>query len=95
VGGVALPSLTAYQILFGLCAGAAALGASIALLVPYPPGYLPPRTAVAAMSGWRSSQVQANGQNGSAISPSDGAWSTAASTSLPPMPPPANSDEPG
>jgi MFS family permease len=41
LGGVALPSLTAYRLLFALCAGAAVLAASIALLVPYPPGYAP------------------------------------------------------
>ena len=41
VGGVALPSLTAYRLLFVLCAVAAVLGAGIALLVPYPPGYSP------------------------------------------------------
>jgi hypothetical protein len=34
VTGVALPSLTAYRILFALCAGAAVLGASVARLVP-------------------------------------------------------------
>ena len=41
LGGVALPSLTAYRLLFGICTGAAIAGASIALLVPYPPGYSP------------------------------------------------------
>jgi MFS family permease len=41
LGGVALPSLTAYRLLFALCTGAAILGACIALLVPYPPGYSP------------------------------------------------------
>ena len=41
VGGVAFPSLAAYQILFALCAVAAVLGAVIAMLVPYPPGYSP------------------------------------------------------
>ena len=41
VGGVAFPSLTAYRLLFGICTGAAVLGAAIALLVPYPPGYHP------------------------------------------------------
>ena len=41
VGGVALPSLTAYRLLFVLCAVAAVLGAGIALLVPYPPDYSP------------------------------------------------------
>jgi MFS family permease len=41
LGGVALPSLTAYRILFGTCAIAAVAGAFIALLVPYPPGYSP------------------------------------------------------
>jgi MFS family permease len=34
VGGAALPSLTAYRILFALCAAAAVLAAIIALLVP-------------------------------------------------------------
>jgi MFS family permease len=53
VGGVTLPSLTAYQILFALCASAAVLGASIALLVPYPPGYSP-LDAPAAAPGLRS-----------------------------------------
>lgn len=37
LGGVALPSLTAYRILFALCAGAAVLGACVALLVPKAP----------------------------------------------------------
>jgi MFS family permease len=41
LGGVVLPSLTAYRLLFGICAVAAVAGASIALLVPYPPGYSP------------------------------------------------------
>ena len=68
VGGVAIPSLTAYQILFALCAGAAVLGALVALLVPYPPGYSPPRAAMAAAPGWRS----------------DGARPAAAGASLPP-----------
>jgi MFS family permease len=45
VGGLALPSLAAYQILFALCSGAAVLAAGIALLVPYPPGYSRPATA--------------------------------------------------
>jgi MFS family permease len=36
LGGFALPSLTAYRILFGICAGAAVLGAAIALIVPRP-----------------------------------------------------------
>ncbi len=40
-GGVILPSLTAYRLLFGICAAAAVAGAFIALLVPYPPGYAP------------------------------------------------------
>jgi MFS family permease len=48
VGGVALPSLMAYQILFALCAGAAVLAAGVALLVPYPPGYAPPATTLTA-----------------------------------------------
>ncbi len=38
---MALPSLMAYRILFGLCAVAAVAGAFIALMVPYPPGYSP------------------------------------------------------
>ncbi len=41
VAGAALPSLTAYRLLFGLCTIAAAASAAIALSVPYPPGYLP------------------------------------------------------
>jgi MFS family permease len=41
LGGVALPSLTAYRVLFGICATAAVAGAVITLLVPYPPGYSP------------------------------------------------------
>ncbi|WP_327287338.1 hypothetical protein [Streptomyces sp. NBC_01198] len=36
LAGTALPSLTAYQVLFGVCAGAAMLGAVIALAVPTP-----------------------------------------------------------
>jgi MFS family permease len=42
VGGVALPSLAGYQILFALCSAAAVVAAGIALLVPYPPGYARP-----------------------------------------------------
>jgi hypothetical protein len=34
LGAFALPSLTAYRVLFGICAGAAVLGAAIALIVP-------------------------------------------------------------
>jgi MFS family permease len=34
LGGHALPSLTAYRILFAVCAGAAFLGAAIALVIP-------------------------------------------------------------
>ena len=41
LGGVAWPSLTAYRMLFGICAVAALAGAFIALFVPYPPGYSP------------------------------------------------------
>jgi MFS family permease len=47
-GGVAFPSLLAYQILFALCAGSAAIGAAIALRVPYPPGYSPALNTVVA-----------------------------------------------
>jgi len=36
LGGVALPSLTAYRVLFAICAGAAALGAAVALVIPTP-----------------------------------------------------------
>lgn len=36
LGAFALPSLTAYRVLFGICAGAAVLGAVIALVVPKP-----------------------------------------------------------
>jgi MFS family permease len=46
-GGVVFPSLTAYQILFALCAGAALTAAGIALIVPYPAGYSPGMIAVA------------------------------------------------
>jgi MFS family permease len=56
-GGVAFPSLTAYRLLFVFCAGAAALGAGIALLVPYPPGYSPLRKAPAP--GPQSGQLAA------------------------------------
>jgi MFS family permease len=72
VGGVAIPSLTAYQILFALCAGAAVIGAFIALSVPYPAGYSPPRPARAAAPGWLPSPARATGPNGITISPSDG-----------------------
>ena len=41
VAGAALPSLTAYRLLFGLCTIAAVASAAIALSVPYPPGYAP------------------------------------------------------
>jgi predicted naringenin-chalcone synthase len=36
LGAFALPSLTAYRVMFGICAGAAVLGAAIALVVPGP-----------------------------------------------------------
>ena len=55
VGGVALPSLTAYQILFALCAGAALAAAGIALIVPYPPGFSPGKIAVALPAQWDAS----------------------------------------
>ena len=61
VGGVALPSLTAYRLLFAICAVAAVLGAAIALLVPYPPGYSPSMNAQAAAPERRSSQLQGTG----------------------------------
>jgi MFS family permease len=48
VGGVAFPSLTDYRILFALCAAAAAAGAAIAMLVPYPPAYSPLRNTLDA-----------------------------------------------
>ena len=51
VGGVAMPSLTAYRLLFILCAVAAVLGAGIALLVPYPPGFTPLRNAQGGGAG--------------------------------------------
>ncbi len=41
LGTAVLPSLTAYRVLFALCAGAALLGAVIALLIP---GCAPPPT---------------------------------------------------
>jgi MFS family permease len=52
VSGAAYPSLTAYRLLFILCAGAAILGAAIALLVPYPPGYTPLRKSGAPAAEW-------------------------------------------
>ena len=69
VGGVTMPSLAAYQILFALCAGAAILGACIARLVPYPAGYSPPRAAMAAAPGWPASQVRVNGHDVTTASP--------------------------
>src|ERR1700730_12035489 len=36
LGGVALPSLTAYRVLFAICAGAAALGAAVGLGITKP-----------------------------------------------------------
>ena len=60
VGGAALPLLTAYRLLFILCAAAAVLGAGIALLVPYPPGYSPLGTDRPAAPEWRSSQLGGN-----------------------------------
>ena len=93
VGGVTLPSLAAYQILFALCAGAAVLGACIALLVPYPAGYSPPLAAMAAVPGWPSSQVRANGHDGTTASSPDAVRPAAAGTSLPPAPGPASSEE--
>jgi hypothetical protein len=56
VGGVAMPSLTAYRLLFILCAVAAVLGAGIALLVPYPPGFTPLRNAQAAEPDWQGAE---------------------------------------
>ena len=34
VGGLVLPSLTAYRVLFAVCGAAAILGAAIALVIP-------------------------------------------------------------
>ena len=52
LGGVAFPSLTAYRLLFGICTVAAVLGAAIALLVPYPPGYSPLLNTLVAEPEW-------------------------------------------
>jgi len=68
VGGTALPSLTAYRLLFVLCAAAAALGAGIALLVPYPAGYVPLGKTRAGASQWPSSEPQASVNEGTAAS---------------------------
>ena len=67
VGGVALPSLTAYRLLFVLCAVAAVLGAGIAMLVPYPPDYSPSRTDLAAVPEWRSGPLLANGHDDTTV----------------------------
>ena len=60
VGGVALPSLTAYRLLFTLCTVAAVLGACIALVVPYPSGYSPLGSEPDAAPEWRASQLRGN-----------------------------------
>ena len=93
VGGVALPSLTAYRLLFVLCAVAAVLGAGIAMLVPYPPDYSPSRTDLAAVPEWRSGPLLANGHDDTTVRsagvPGRSAGVAppiAASTSPPPLP---------
>ena len=63
VGGAALPSLAAYRMLFGICTGAAILGAGIALLVPYPPGWSP----LDATPEWHSGHLHAGGHDGTAV----------------------------
>jgi MFS family permease len=69
VGGVAMPSLTAYRLLFILCAVAAVLGAGIALLVPYPPGFTPLRNAQAAEPDWQGAEPPAPRPSGADETP--------------------------
>jgi MFS family permease len=71
VGGVAFPSLAAYQILFALCAVAAVLGAVIAMLVPYPPGYSPSLNTLGMEPERHSSEPGANAHEGAAVSSPD------------------------
>ena len=94
VGGAALPSLTAYRLLFILCAAAAVLGAGIAMIVPYPPGYSPSRTDLAAVPEWRSSQLLVNGPDDTTVRSAGVTPPVAARTSPPPIPRPSSSDEP-
>ena len=93
VGGAALPSLMAYRLLFILCAAAAVLGAGIAMVVPYPPGYSPSRTDMAAVPEWRSGKLLVIGHDDTTVRSSDVAPPITASTSPPPMPRPSRSDE--
>ena len=73
VGGAAFPSLAAYQILFALCAIAAALGAGIALLVPYPRGYSPSLNTLEAEPEWRFSEPGTDAHESTAVSSPDAA----------------------
>ena len=70
---MAFPSLAAYQILFALCAIAAGLGAVIALLVPYPPGYSPSLNTLDMEPEWHSSEPGTDARQGTAVSSSDAA----------------------
>src|ERR1700722_722678 len=71
VGGAAFPSLAAHQLLFGICTGAAVVGAAIALLVPYPPGYSPSLNTLNMEPEWHSGETGANAHEGTAVSSPD------------------------
>jgi MFS family permease len=73
VGGVAFPSLAAYRILFAFCAAAAALGAAIALLVPYPPGYSPSLDTLDPEPEWSTGEAGSAELEGTAVSMPDAA----------------------
>ena len=76
VGGVALPSLLAYQMLFGICAGAALVGAVIALSVPYPLGYSPSMTPLTGEPEWRPGQLPVTAHNATAVTQPAGSEGT-------------------
>ena len=86
LGGVALPSLTAYRLLFAICAVAAVLGAAIALLVPYPPGYLPVDDRPGRGAGMALQPAAGERARRHPVQPFRRARPIAASTSPPPMP---------
>jgi MFS family permease len=85
VGGVAFPSLASYQILFALCAVAAVLAALIALLVPYPPGYVPSAIGLETEPTWELTEQAAGEHDGVPAGPRPGTPSIAAGAGLPPV----------
>jgi MFS family permease len=86
VGGEAFPSLAAYQILFALCAMAAAVGAVVALLVPYPPGYSPLAGTLDSEPEWQLAAHEPAGSGDGSGHARPGIPPLVASTSLPPVP---------